>query len=437
MKNTSTTLKTLVILLGLNFAFIAPAKAVDEFTQAKTLYENQNFLEAYQAFAELIQQNYNDLNINLVFALTATKLDKTNEAIAAFERVLMINPQHSQAKIELAKLYFKNGDNRLAETYLRAAFHPQLPPKQIAEIRFYLSKINRPSWTGSVMFGLAQDSNVNHASAAESWYIPLFNSNLDNSSTAEIDNYHHEMVTLNHFYDASFTHGLVVNNQWQLYSRSHVQQDDYNLLFLRYNPTIIIPFEGYQFATGLHFDHLDYGGKSYLQTYGINPKLFWKLPSKRTISSQLKLTKTNYQADKDKDRNALFAEVSGQYTQVFADKLTWLVNLALQGERKDQGSRFDVDYHSVNLLTKLSYKLPDEWQIGASMSLKQKRYQDASPAFKTARQDNQRTFAVNVSKSLSKRFLVQAQLENTLNQSNHSPFEFDKNVFLINFISKF
>lgn len=437
MKKTHKIRQLLFILFGLTFMLKAYASTAGEYTHAKNLYENQDHSGSYAALTELIQRNYSDINVNFYLALSAARLDKTNEAIAAYERILMIDSAHAEAKIELAKIYYQKGENRLAEIYLRSAFHPQLPEKRKAEIRFYLSKINRPSWSGTVIFGIGHDSNVNHASDASSWFIPLFGEHLDNSTETTADSYHQEMVTLNHFHDVSFTHGFAVNNQLQLYSKKHVQQEDYDLLYLRYNPTFIVPFRNYQFATGLHYDHLDYGGKAYLQTYGINPKLLWKLPSNRSISTQLKLAKTHYLASEDEDRNALFTEFSGQYSQTFDDKLTWLVNLAWQGERKEKGTRFDVDYNSTNLLTKLSYKLPGEWQIGGTVSLKQKQYQDISTAFKSARQDSQRTLSLNVSKSLHKHLVVQAQVENTLNQSNHSPFEFDKRVVSLNFLSQF
>ncbi|WP_232492308.1 tetratricopeptide repeat protein [Novosphingobium kaempferiae] len=85
--------------------------------------------EAPQADLEQLSRNLEDAETSFQYARAAAAAGDTKAAIAALERVLQINPDLANIKLELGLLYLRVGQADLARSYLEAAVNaPDAPP---------------------------------------------------------------------------------------------------------------------------------------------------------------------------------------------------------------------------------------------------------------------------------------------------------------------
>ena len=126
---------------GTNFklAFIAPALRL----KAKILFENlekisESFDKAFESLA--IDQSNN--SINLIFGLIreALRLDRVDEAAAAYEKISSLKPDVELAKV-IGYIYIKKGDDTRAMDFLKASYRVQKSAKIAYDLGILYNKI--------------------------------------------------------------------------------------------------------------------------------------------------------------------------------------------------------------------------------------------------------------------------------------------------------
>jgi len=111
--------------------------------------------------------------LSFQFVKIAIEVGDLRGAIAALERILLINPGLANIQLELGVLYLRVGNAELAQDYLRKAIRaPGIPDavRSRAE-RFLLlaeSGVRRHLFTGTLYLGGRYDSNANAAPASRS-----------------------------------------------------------------------------------------------------------------------------------------------------------------------------------------------------------------------------------------------------------------------------
>jgi len=78
-------------------------------------------------FEKLFEETPASAEINFFVGRCALELRHYDEAIAAFDRVLILNPKHTRTHLELARLYFERQQLELAQTELDIVLNEQLP----------------------------------------------------------------------------------------------------------------------------------------------------------------------------------------------------------------------------------------------------------------------------------------------------------------------
>lgn len=98
--------------------------------------------------------------------MSAAALKRTDQAIAAFDRVLMLNPQSVRTRLELAKLYFDMGEYALAHAELDRALSANLPDRVRQNVIDFKARIDkqqsRHSHATTLVLTLGYDSNANN-----------------------------------------------------------------------------------------------------------------------------------------------------------------------------------------------------------------------------------------------------------------------------------
>jgi tetratricopeptide (TPR) repeat protein len=167
--------KTPVIGVAALFALLQSLAFADEITdRAQRLLQEKNPQAAYRLLQPLESQRAGNPEYDYLLGISALDSGERERAVFALERVLAVNPNHPQARAEIARAYFALGEkeNALREFQNVRATNPPEAVKQT--IDRYLSALggSPTQFSGFLEIGLGWDSNVNSATASSQIAIP-------------------------------------------------------------------------------------------------------------------------------------------------------------------------------------------------------------------------------------------------------------------------
>lgn len=122
-----------------------------------------------------------------LLGVAALETGRPGLATLIFERVLVVNPNHAAARIDMARAYYAQGDHARARTEFEAVLHFDPPPPARATIDRYLAAIagaagkSATRLSGYVEAMLGSDSNLNAGASGGAFYFPLFSATVASS----------------------------------------------------------------------------------------------------------------------------------------------------------------------------------------------------------------------------------------------------------------
>lgn len=131
-------------------------------------YTNGDYKSAYELAVSQCNVNCNDKNLNLILGNSAFKLGKYDEALSAYDRVLIIDKDNIEARLQSAMIYQKNGNLTLLKAELQnLENNPKLTKEEKAAVKNTLSQLikdennekEKNKIYGSVGIGLGYESN--------------------------------------------------------------------------------------------------------------------------------------------------------------------------------------------------------------------------------------------------------------------------------------
>ena len=153
--------------------------ADDALLQATALLKAGHAREAYALLDTQAAERADDPEFDYVLGLAAIDSGHLAEAILALQRTLAIEPDHAQARAEIARAYAMAGDvNTARHEFSLVAGDPTIPDpvrQRFNGLVRGLDKVNKPglSVSGYVEAGAGYDSNINAATSASQLVIPL------------------------------------------------------------------------------------------------------------------------------------------------------------------------------------------------------------------------------------------------------------------------
>ena len=126
----------------------------------------ESLQERYDTLFQQLLQTPDDLRLMAEFANVATRLGNYESAITVLQRMLMIDPRLTRARLELGVLYYRLGSHATASLYLNDALAAgDLSPKHQVRARAYLDAIGDPTARshlhGEIFAGIRYQTNAN------------------------------------------------------------------------------------------------------------------------------------------------------------------------------------------------------------------------------------------------------------------------------------
>ena len=102
-----------------------PSKRIYE--EARKSYDAKDFKTSYALFEELSLQSPENAEINFLLGRSALELKLYDEALVAFDRVLMLNPSHARTHLEIARVHYETEQYEIANTQLESILKENIP----------------------------------------------------------------------------------------------------------------------------------------------------------------------------------------------------------------------------------------------------------------------------------------------------------------------
>ena len=165
---------------ALAWLFAAAALAQDAaLERARQLVDSNQGKAAFELLLPLEQQRAGDPAYDYLLGIAANDAGQPTRAVFALERVLAVQPNHPQARAEIARAYFLMGENRAARQEFEAVKRSRPPAEVAATIDRFLSALDarergrEKGYTAYVEFAAGYDNNANAATSTSQFAVPL------------------------------------------------------------------------------------------------------------------------------------------------------------------------------------------------------------------------------------------------------------------------
>ncbi len=154
----------LCLCLGLT-GYTAKALAQTSQSQAAALFDKGDYSAAYEAYGRLLREDPSNLLINLGYARSALRAQKSGHAVMAYERMLAIYPNEPMLLKELA--YALNMQKDKQRSNMELAKTPHASAQENAALsKKWDEQHSKTQFHGKIRTGLIYDSNVNNGPAS-------------------------------------------------------------------------------------------------------------------------------------------------------------------------------------------------------------------------------------------------------------------------------
>jgi len=392
-----TMIKSLLIILLLSTGLSA------DYIQAYQLHLNGEYEKAIKELKKS-KQEYSDPNLHLLWGHSAKELGNLNEAMSAYERVLMLDPKNTQAKNALDEIYKKTNRHALLN-----------PQDSLTTLNTHLS------------FALGYDSNLNatpDSSTLQDYLGDGTNVNSTASAFAQLSTaltYTDELGEKGGWYTKYVLKGFVQHNHRSTF---------HNLRTLSLEAGIGHNTQRYNLYMPLSYYRIHYLGEDLLAQYRFHPKLFIPIGKDNIFNLNVVFSKNEYISTENKIKNdTTIALEVGNYFLFKKD----FVSVHLKYEHHSDIEGIASKYIGAEFWTlKVGGKYTFTPTLTALLNYRFRygQYDDVVGATTTTRDDNFHQLDAKLLYEWSDKSNLFLSYTYTNNKSNYPLVSYDKNMIL-------
>jgi len=427
---------TITIALLLSVNLIADDGSYQDAMQS---YNAKEFAKAYPLFEELSLKSPDNAELNFFLGRSALELKKYDEALTAFDRVLMLNPSHTRTHMELARLYYETGQLELSQGELDLVLKENLP-QNIRDVALAFKtriseQMKRHTFGGAFIFGAGYDSNANNDIGRKEFIIPLFNMPIEGNEEVEDTNLFATFV-LNHSYDFGERKGWMLDSSFVAYTKLYKEygENDLSLFSLSVAPTW--SQNSYKLSFPLTYDRIFLDNDGYLYNLSSGIRATYMLSTISFIEGGYTYKRGYY--DEDETQDSKSHTINASYKRAIGDDpiLFSLYTSYTQNSEVNSG-RTDVDSHGWRVGTEVAKIFKNGVRTSIGYTRNETNYDKFDSLFQAKRSDDRDEYELSLGYSLSNSVMLNATLGYVKNNSNQDPFNYDKITAITNAIISF
>jgi tetratricopeptide (TPR) repeat protein len=426
-------MKNILLFILIFPIYILAIDTKTNYTMAMNNYESKDYKSAYPLLHKIYLNNLSNIKFNFALGRSAYETGHYETALAAFERVEMLDPASIRNKLEMARTYFMlkmYEDSELA--FQEVLSNPNIPDNLRTNIELYFSKVKKvqqKSFTyATANLDWIYDSNVNYGSIDSRYNI---NTGSLPGIPEESDSALQIFANIVNIYDIGNKNGFALKNKVTLFSKDYQSLDAYDIQYIGYTPSIIYKETKLLREFALDFGLLRIGDKEYLRTLGFIPSLEYGHTNTIKSISYFKFQKKDFAEKTNNDLNAKHYELGYALQKILSPRSYIQGSITGIQERKEQGSRIDVDYNEYKASVVYAKQFTAMYGTELFAEYKKRNYKDNSTVFGSIRTDNGATVAATIKANIMK--TLSMHLKSTYNrvESNQDRFSYKKYTLTI------
>lgn len=408
---------------------------------ADELIRNGKPAEAYALLVPYQSERAGDPDYDYLLGIAALDSGKPNDAVFALERVLAVNPNHLQARAEIARAYLATGEVAASRQEFETV-QKQKPPQEVnAAIEKYLDAIEqaraaeRTTVRGYLEAGAGYDSNVNSATAANQIAIPVFGGAI---------------ATLNangvklHDTFSSIGGGVSVRHpfspEWAMFAGASYGQrfnssraaSIFDTKELDGNVGLNLIKGADSYSAALQYQDFSVDNSRYRAAAGMTAQWLHSLDNSNQVSAYFQYTDLHYPAQDIRDAKRYV--LGAAYAHAMGGKFTPIVYVGGYAGRENE-RRPSVPYlghRPYGLRAGGEMKINQESTLFGVVSVEWRDYKGADPLFLSTRKDTQTDLRAGVDYVPAKKWTITPSLSYTRNRSNIIINDYNRVVFSVN-----
>ena len=406
-------------------------------TNAEALIRKGDFQAAYQLLEPLEAGRAGDVEYDYLFGVAAVESNNLTRGAFALERVLAINPNHRDARAEMAKAHYLLGEKDTAKTEFHnvLAQNPDAQTKKsIEKLLTAIQKIEGTTTTfGAYLeFGLGWDSNVSSAPDLQSIGVPVFGGlllDLGSSGKANADHFMNLAGGIS--FRQPLTESLAAFGSVSGNSRINSEQTAFDNSTLDLNAGLQYRLNQHSFTAALQDNHFDLDSEGFRHAYGATGQWLYNIDSNNQAGLYAQYSRLNYTGNSARNADRKIVGVNAAH--VFKGDLTPVIYGSLYGGREearsDQANFLSQDVAGMRAGGQLS--LASKWQLQASFGVELRDNDEKDPIFLTKRKDRQYDASFGVNFMPAQDWSIKPQLSYSKNDSNIDLNSYDRTVISV------
>jgi outer membrane protein len=382
---------------------------------------------AYTLAERRLANEIGDPDFDMLYGLAAINSGRAEEAVFAFERVLLTRPRDARARLELARAHFTLGDYDTAQQGFEAVQQQNPPPNVQQWITRYLSAIKQRQahrerhWQLLAGLGMGHDTNVNSAPGIDSYSTDLITLSPDD---AEADQFA-ELNTA-----AIYTHALSKTRSWcagiAASAHNNLDTDTYDTLAATINGCYGWGGATRRWKFSALSQWLTLDSERFRDLYAISLELTQPVWTRLQSSSNIQLGITRYPDQTTRDVNFITFNSGLLWPIRPQHALNTSLNLGYESATEDEGEANARTYGGLQ--AQWLWQLTPRGRLVSQVNYQYARYGDEYALENTVRQDNTFTLGPQFQYQLGNRWLAGTEYRYTKASSNIDLFDYARNV---------
>lgn len=420
-------------------ALLGNALAADPVLEgAKRFMAEKNPRAAYELLLPLQAARAGEPEYDFLLGLAALDNGKASEAVFALERVLAVNPNHTQARAEIARAYFMLGERQTAKQEFESVQKMGVPAEAEPMIQKFLDAIEqlasseRTQVRGYVELALGRDTNVNSATSGSQVAVPAFGGaifTLAPASVKQEDNFGSigAGVSVRH----PLSKELALFGGLNLNKKINDTQDQFDTGSWDGNAGIALTREKNVFSAAFQANNFYVDNTRFRDAYGVTGQWQHNYDARNQASAYLQYTELRYPGQEIRDARRYVGGVA--YAHAFAGKMNPVGFAGIYlGEEREKAAgvpRLGHELIGMRLGGQITYN--DKTTVFANGSVESRRYGGPEPFFLATRDDTQYDLRIGANYVPARYWTVTPLVSFTHNDSNIEINTFRRNVFSV------
>ncbi|MDA3909041.1 MAG: hypothetical protein PF437_08120, partial [Sulfurimonas sp.] len=417
----------IVLLPFCLFADMTKLESFDsEYEKATQFYKSKDYKASYKILSKIYLNKLSDAKLSFYLGHSAYETGHYEIALAAFERVEMLEPTNLRNKLEKARTFFMLKMYEDAQSSFEEVLdNPMIPKNVRSNIELYLAKITgaqKKSFTyATINIDWVYDSNVNYGSLDDTYNIgstsyPTADEKTDRAIQTSID--------LINIYDFGAANGFALKNRAFAYLKDYSKENDYDIGYLSYMPSLLYKDSKYSAEMIIGFEAMTLGKELYLKSVHYMPKFEYAHTNTLRSIIYFKYQTKFFQQALQSDLNSNHYELSYGLQSILTPRSYVQANIVGIRERKHKGTRIDVDYDEYKLNAVYANQFSAVYSAELFGEIKQRNYEDFSTLFNSIREDVSKTLSLGLSARILQSLRFNAKASYNRVDSNQNVFSY-------------